>query len=257
MTGSRTPRLAARAAAFLGAFLGAVLAFGSTPRAQPLVADLSKHLIAIGSGFTGTEVLLYGAIEGKGDVVVVVRGPEERMVVRRKERIAGIWINRKNVVFDRVPAFYAIAASRSLDRIAPAPLRELHHLGIETLDFATQASVPPGVVKTFRKALLRNLVRDGLYAAKPGKVGFVGSRLFRARIMFPANVPTGTYSAQVFLIRDGAVISAESTPLFISKIGFQADVNFLAHNQPAIYGMVAIAIALIAGWSAAVAFRKV
>ena len=256
MIRSRTPRLAARAFAFLGAAFGAALIGGSSPRAQPLVADLSRHLIAIGSGFTGTEVLLYGAIEGEGDVVVVVRGPEERVVVRRKERIAGIWVNRKSVVFDRVPAFFAIAASRPLDRVAPAPLRELHHLGIETLDFVVAAALPPDDVKTFREALLRNRVRDGFYAAKPGKVGFVGSRLFRTRILFPANVPTGTYSAQVFLIRDGDVISAESTPLFISKIGFQADVNFLAHNQPAVYGLIAIAIALMAGWGAAAAFRK-
>ncbi len=245
-------RLAARAAALLGAMLFA----GGSARAQPLVADLSRHLIAIGSGFTGTEVLLYGAIEGDGDVVVVVRGPDERVVVRRKERIAGIWVNRKNVVFDRVPSFFAIAASRPLDRVAPEPLRKLHQLGIETLDFVAESALPPDEIAAFRKALLRNKVRDGFYAAKPGKVGFVGSRLFRTRILFPANVPTGTYSAQVFLIRDGEVISAESTPLFISKIGFQADVNFLAHNQPAIYGVIAIAIALVAGWGAAAAFRK-
>lgn len=245
-------RLAARAAAALG-LLGASI---PAAFAQPLVADLSDHLIAIGSGFTGTDVLLYGAIEGDGDVVVVVRGPEESVVVRRKERIAGIWVNRKSVTFDRVPAFYVVAASRPLDAIAPEPLRALYHIGIETLDLPAETAASPEDVKTFREALLRNRVRAGFYTASPGKVDFVGSRLFRTRILFPSNVPTGTYSAQVFLIRDGEVVSAESTPLFISKTGFQADVNFLAHTRPALYGLIAIAMALAAGWGAATAFRR-
>ncbi len=245
-------RLVLRAAAAVG-LLGASIPTGL---AQPLVADLSDHLIAIGSGFTGTDVLLYGAIEGDGDVVVVVRGPEESVVVRRKERIAGIWINRKSVTFERVPAFYVVAASRPLDEIAPQPLRALYHIGIESLDLPAEATAAPEDIEAFRKALLRNRVRAGFYTANPGKVDFVGSRLFRTRILFPSNVPTGTYSAQVYLIRDGQIVSAESTPLFISKTGFQADVNFLAHTQPVLYGLGAIAIALAAGWGAATAFRR-
>jgi len=46
---------------------------------------------------------VFGAVErpvadAKPDVVVVVRGPETDMRVRRKDRVAGIWINRNRVV---------------------------------------------------------------------------------------------------------------------------------------------------------------
>ncbi|MFQ5783519.1 MAG: TIGR02186 family protein [Alphaproteobacteria bacterium] len=222
----------------------------------PLVADLSSHLIAIDSGFTGADVLLYGAIDEKGDLLIVVRGPEERVVVRRKDRVAGIWMNRDKIEFDDVPAFYAIATNRPLDEVASPELLSLYQIGLESLGVTARDDRPPEEIASFREALFRNRIRNGLYAAEPGKVDFLGERLFRTKIVFPANVPTGTYQAQVFLIRDGAVVSAETTPLFISKSGFEAEINFFAHTRPALYGLAAIVTALIAGWIAAVVFRK-
>jgi hypothetical protein len=63
--------------------------------AQELIADISERRIDITTGFSGAEVLVFGAIEGEGDVVVVARGPSQNMVLRRKERQFGIWINGK------------------------------------------------------------------------------------------------------------------------------------------------------------------
>ena len=84
----------------------AILLGLSTPsasRAQALVADLSNHLVAITSGFNGAEILLFGAVEGPGDVVVTVRGPADDEVVRRKIRMAGLWVNGPEVAFQGVP----------------------------------------------------------------------------------------------------------------------------------------------------------
>ncbi len=226
-------------------------------RGEPLVADLSEHLIAIDSGFTGTEVLLYGAIEEKGDMVIVVRGPEERVVVRRKDRVAGVWMNRDSIEFEGVPAYYAIATSRPLEEIAQPAFLALHRIGLNTIDLTPIGERPPDEVAPFRSAIIRNRVKEGLYQAEPGKVGFLGDRLFRTRLQFPANVPTGTYRAEIFLIRDGEMVSAEITPLFIDKTGFQAEISYVAHTLPAYYGLAAIAIALAAGWAAAAVFRKV
>ncbi len=242
---------------FCTALVALTLAASAPSRAEPLVADLSSHLIAIDSGFIGTDVLLYGAIDGDGDVVVVVRGPMERIAVRRKDRVLGVWVNRDKMEFDGVPAFYAIASNRPLEEIAGGPLRALHRIGVDTLRPTPLTRRPAEEIAPFLEALLRNRIRDGLYTAEPGKVSFVGGRLFRTTLHFPANVPTGTYGAQVFLIRDGAVISAETTPLFVSKTGFQAEINYFARNEPAYYGLSAIILALAAGWAAAAVFRKV
>jgi uncharacterized protein (TIGR02186 family) len=224
--------------------------------AQPLLADLFKHRITIDSGFTGADVLLYGAIDGEGDVVIVVRGPEERVVVRRKDRVAGIWINVDDVEFTGVPAYYAVATSRPLADIVRASFRGLYQIGLPSLRLDTADARPAEEIATFREALIRNRVRDGLFAGEIGKIEFPGETLFRTLVHFPANVTEGTYSAQIFLIRDGVEVSSETIPLFVNKTGFQAEVNYWAHAQPAIYGLVAILLALVSGWVAAVAFRK-
>src|SRR3954469_6878606 len=94
----------------LGALLVlSLLCWGSAARAEGLVADLTSHLIAITTGFTGASVVLFGATDGPGDVIVAIRGPEREMTVRRKSRVAGIWVNTQEVTFGNLPSFYALA----------------------------------------------------------------------------------------------------------------------------------------------------
>lgn len=220
----------------------------------PLVADLSKHLVAITTGFSGTEVLLFGAVEGKGDVVVVVRGPARDEVVRRKARIGGIWMNQAQAAI-LAPSFYRVAASKPLSEIAPPEVLEAHQIGAEHLSLDVQ-DVDERQAGEFRAALVRLKQRKDLYGDKILPVSFLGNRLFRTEMHFPANVPVGTYSVEVYLLRDGEVVSAQTTPLIISKIGIGAEVYDFAHNRGPLYGIIAIGMAIGAGWLAATAFRK-
>jgi uncharacterized protein (TIGR02186 family) len=221
-----------------------------------LIADLSKHLVAITTGFTGADVLLFGTIDGEGDIAVVVRGPNEDVVVRRKQRMAGIWVNRRNLTFRRVPAFYAVATTREITDFAPDSVLSRHQIGAEHLRFDRPQRADDAEIREFREALLRNKRTAGLYPDGVGRVSVLGDRLFRTPVTFPANVPTGTYSVEVFLIRDGAVVGAQTTPLIVSKVGTEAEIFDFAHEQSALYGIVAIVIALVAGWLAGVIFRK-
>ena len=231
--------------------------FSGPAWAAPVVADLSKYVISIDSGFTGTDVLLYGAVEEEGDLVVVIRGPDERVSIRRKDRIAGIWMNQDEIEFQAAPSFYLVASNRPLDEIAQKNFRELHQIGLDALQLISNTARPEEEVTPFREALIRNRRREGLYSDSIDAMKFLSNRLFSTSVHFPANVPEGAYRAEVFLIRDGKVISAETTPLFVNKSGFLWQINFYAHSQPALYGIVAILLALFAGWIAGVVFRKV
>ncbi len=234
-----------------------VLTLSASGRADTLVADLSQHLVGITTGFAGAEVLLFGAVEGHGDVVVITRGPERPAVMHRKSRILGVWVNTASLTFDRVPSFYGIASSRPLEEIAPATVLARHEMGVEHLRLElARAKASPNVAAEWRDGLVRNFQRAGLYTTSVRNVTFLGNRLFRTRISLPANVPTGTYQVQVFLIVDGRVVSAQTTPLSVSKVGGEAVVFDFAYKQPAIYGLIAIALALMAGWLAHLAFRK-
>ncbi|HMB76749.1 MAG TPA: TIGR02186 family protein [Kiloniellaceae bacterium] len=235
----------------------AVLAASPLRAAEPLVADLSDHLVAITTGFSGADVLLFGATDQEGDVVVVVRGASRRVIMHRKSRVLGVWVNTASMTFDRVPSFYAVAASRPLDLIAGEQVLSRHELGLENVRLdLPRAKASPNVAKQWRDALLRNQAKANLYQTVIRPVSFLGNRLFRAEFHLPANVPTGAYQVQVYLLHDGRMISAQTTPLIVSKIGLQAEVYDFAQNQGALYGVIAILIALVAGWLGNVAFRR-
>jgi uncharacterized protein (TIGR02186 family) len=237
--------------------LALFLALHGTAGAQTLSADLSSHLIAITTGFTGTDVVLFGATDGGSDVIAVVRGPEQDIVVRRKSHVAGIWLNTREMSFKAVPSFYAVYSSRPLEEIAPPALRALHQIGLDNLRFgAGEGGRSPADQVEFRAALMDEQLRQGLYAREPGRINFLGDRLFRATIAFPANVPTGTYLVEAFLVRDKAVVNGQTTPLVVSQIGVDAEINEFAQRQALLYGVLAVAGAAMAGWLASLPFRN-
>lgn len=247
-----------RLAAFVGVLLlAAVAAMRPVPAAAaPLIADLSNYLVAITTGFTGTNVLMFGATDGPGDIVVTVRGPLTDVAVRRKERIAGIWINRESLEFGQVPSFYAMASSRPIGDMLDSGLMQRQQVGEANLALLLP-DAPTPEVEEFRRALVQVKQRQGLYVTEPGKVSFLGNQLFRTELRFPSNVPVGSYLVEVLLVRDGKVVSAQTTPLVISKIGLGATIFQFAHTQSLAYGVIAVLIALLAGWIAYLAFRRI
>jgi uncharacterized protein (TIGR02186 family) len=226
------------------------------PKDTPLVTDVSAHLISINSSFTGTELLIYGAVDQPGDVVVVVRGPAQPAVVRRKERVLGVWANRESVRFGKVPTYYAVASNQPLEQVtSPGVLGRLQ-LGMEYLRFEPEPGLGEEVVKEFRDALIQTRIRAGLFQDQPEPVVFLGPKLFRVSVDLPATVSVGTYLTEVYLFRDGQVISAQSSPLFVNKTGLEQELFELSRRRPALYGMLAIVLSLAAGWTANFVMRR-
>ncbi len=223
-----------------------------------LVADLSQRLIAITTAFVGTDVVLFGTSDGAHDIVVTVQGPRGSQNVRRKSRVAGIWINRERLAFDQVPSYYAVASSGPLDQIALPDVQARLEFGTDKLKLRPidAAGLDIGEIATFQDALVRNKQRQGLYSVKPAPVNFVGPRLFRATLHFPANVAPGIYQVQVFELKGGQVTDAQRSALVISKIGVEADVFDFAHQQSLLYGLMAVALSATLGWLAGVVFRR-
>lgn len=221
--------------------------------AKPLVADLSRHLIAIDSGFTGTDVLLFGARNDSGDVVVVIRGPLSNITIRKKERYGGVWVNRHSQEYASIPAYYYMVSTRPLSTINSASLLKALQIGPEQLLPLAQSADE----QAFHEAWLRNRAREGLYQVAEYPVAFMGETLFKTVIPFPQSIPRGSYTAEVYLVSDGQLIGMQSTPLVVDKQGMDATIFEIAHRLPTFYGIMCVFIALIAGWMAGIIFRKV
>ncbi len=230
--------------------------------AASLAADLSRSTVAITTGFTGSNVILFGAADGPGHIVIVVEGPPEDTIVRRKSRVSGIWINRHAVVFRNAPSFYAVAATDALKEIVSGRTARKFRIGAENLNLRpvdrNGLQVPEGEAARFREALIRNQRRSGLFRPQVARVAMpsTGVRLFRTEIFFPSNVPTGAYTVRFLLLQDGFVIQRFERKLLVSKEGLSARVFRFAHDHSVLYGILAIVLAVVAGWGASAAFGR-
>jgi uncharacterized protein (TIGR02186 family) len=236
----------------------AILPGSAEPRAQSLIADLSHHLIAITTAFVGTNVVLFGTAEGGGDIVVTVHGPRDEQIVRRKARVAGIWLNRDSLAFRDVPSYYAVASTGPLDKIARPDVLANHEIGTDhlRLEPVDAAGLTISEITAFQDALVRRKQDAGLYSRKPGQINFLGEELFRTTLVFPANVPPGIYQVQVFELIDGFATDAQRSTLVVSKVGLEADLYDFAQHRAPLYGLTAIVLAIVSGWLASVIFRR-
>jgi uncharacterized protein (TIGR02186 family) len=243
--------------------LALVCTAGAAASAKDIVADLVVHRIEITSGFSGAELTLFGAVDEKGDAVAVVRGPAApggglvggAVEVRQKTRNLGIWMTGPHVRFDNVPGFYAIAASRPLEEILTFDMLDRYQLGVNELKMPATAATAPNIAD-YTRALIRIRQHLGLYADKVGHISFIGDRLFRTSFAFPSTVPTGIYNVDVYLVRGGKIVDAQSFPLLVNRAGFSADIYNFAHRNGLAYGVIAVLTALLFGWIAHLAFRR-
>jgi uncharacterized protein (TIGR02186 family) len=235
---------------------------------ESVEADVSTRSVAVTSGFSGIEVIVFGTVNnsrqesaehGLYDVVVVVEGAPAPLVARRKSKIAGIWINTKSVRFASLPTFYGIVSTRPVEEIAsPAVLAE-HEIGFEHVRMKPaghKANVTPDELADFRAAVIRLKQRERLYARDEYGVIFIGRSLFRSSIDLPANVPVGQLTARVYLFRDGQLLSTYSARFSMAREGIERFLYDLAYRAPVVYGVFAVLVAAAAGLLASAVFRR-
>jgi len=231
---------------------------------ETVQSDISTREIAIQSNFTGIEILIFGSIDfsdsrtpgsGTYDVIAVVRGPDEPIVVRKKQRVAGIWVNGPGKTYDNVPGFYAVLSSRPFRAIASdETLKELG-IGLSELDFGRHIS-SESQEQAFRSAMIRLMEEKELFQEDDDGVTFIGRSLFRATVALPVNVPTGRYLVDVYLFRDGELASESQGTLEVTKAGIEAFLYTLAFQHPFVYGLLGVLIAVLMGLIGWYAFRR-
>jgi len=251
-----------RAGAFLLLLAAAPLATGA---AKPkLVPDVSENKIEIQYSFTGAELLLFGAILYPGgrvpteraDIVVVVKGPLQPLVVREKQKVAGIWMNVDSARFRSAPSFYAVASSRPLSQLVDERAAAIYELGLQNLQLSPGPGQSADVQRRFEAGFVDLMQRHALYVEDPQGVQIADGVLYRARVFIPARVPVGNYTAETFLIKDKRVIAGAVRDIRIEKKGFERFIAKAAVRWSLAYGLVAVGLSLLFGWAAAALFRR-
>jgi uncharacterized protein (TIGR02186 family) len=241
--------------------LAPLLAGASKP---VLVPDVSARQVEIQYSFSGAQLLLFGAIsypEGRtprqpADIAVVLRGPVQPILLREKQKIAGIWMNADSSRFRSAPSFYAVASSRPIHDLVDDRTASIYELGIHNLQLSPGGGSLPEKEQHFEAGLLDLRSRAGLYSENGHGVEITDGILYRAVITIPSQVPVGTYTAETFLIDRGHVIAAATRDIQINKSGFERSIALAARRDRFLYGLACVTLSLGLGWAAALAFRR-
>jgi uncharacterized protein (TIGR02186 family) len=234
---------------------------------RDLPAGVAEDRIQVSSDYRGSFITVFGVNpdrRGRGDIVVVLRGPNESTTLMRKRRGWGVWINGDAVRFRDAPAFFAVLSTRPLREIASP--QSIWQYQLDPAASAQLASAVPagGDPSAYRAALVRLRREQGLYQwystlpreDERGGLTIYQGGLFRAVVRLPANAPIDVYHADTYLFRDGRLISSQRIPITISRVGVERRIHDLATDWPWLYGMLTVLLALLAGWGAAVLFRR-
>ncbi|MFN7223316.1 MAG: TIGR02186 family protein [Paracoccaceae bacterium] len=229
---------------------------------EGIVAGLSQNRVSITADFEGSEILIYGAVrreapapKGALHVIITVEGPSTPITVRKKARRAGIWINADSVEIDSAPSFYAVATTGHLKDILSETENLRHQItiprAIRSVGISAQAQDAP----EFVQALIRVREAENRYRLNERSVQFTQATLFRSDVLLPANLTEGLYRVRIFLTRDGRVVDKIERQINVRKEGLERFLFNLSREQPLIYGLLSLLIAVVAGYAASAAFR--
>lgn len=223
---------------------------------RSLAVNLSADHVDISIGFNGADLTLFGVKNQPGQLAVVVRGPEQTTIVRRKSKALGVWMNTRSIEFLNVPVYYDFAVSVPERDLAPQEVLRKYDIGLDALDISVEKNEDVQVLDSFREALVRNRQAGGHFPLSPKPVTFISDDFFRVDFHVPADVPTGTYIVETILFQSGAVVERRETKLRVAQIGFSADMHNFAYSNGFFYGLLAVGLALISGASAHFFFRR-
>ncbi len=240
-----------------------ILITAAAAQAEKVVADLSLRDVEINANFDGSDILIYGAIKGAKedsglaplDVIIAISGPAGPVTVRKKDRRFGIWVNTESIEVDRAPSFYAVASTGKLEDTLSHNDDVRFQVSIPRAIYSVGAPAEIEDPASFSEALIRIRKGNNLYQQLDNTVQLFDQTLFSTTIDMPANLVEGTYPTRIFLTREGEVVARLATFIDVRKVGLERWIYDLAHNQPLIYGILSLVIAITAGWLASAFFR--
>ncbi|MBE0581801.1 TIGR02186 family protein [Devosia sp.] len=246
--------------------LAVLLGLVAPAHAERLVSLVSNDTVEITSSFDGERMNFFGTIipdagsdqkfvTGPFHVVVVVLGPTQNRVAWQKTNVLGVWLNTEQVEFLNFPSYFHVLSSARLTDITDVTtlttnliLPESHTLATSSDDWWKGA--------VFGRELVRLMTEQGLFGVQENGVNFPAENFYSARLTLPSNAPPGPYIALTYVFKNGEIIARKSEGFAVRKIGFERFLALSAVQQPLLYGVICVILALFTGWMGGVLFRR-
>ena len=225
---------------------------------ESVQADLFVHRDPVGSIYT--EIVIVGVVgnsrqtrpeDRRYDVAIVLEGMLTKVTVRRKSRVAGIWVNTVSIAFDSVPSYYTVITTRPLEEIADKTLLADNEIGFGQIRMRPSIEDADALDSSeYREAIVRLMRRNGLYAEETDGVRFDSGSIFRGAARLPVDADLGPLVARVYLFRESKLLSRYSSVIDPRSTGMLHLIRELASGAPLLYGLAIVLLAAIVAWIA-------
>lgn len=227
-----------------------LLSYTNKASARSIISGISTNEINIDTNFHGTEILLFGAKGDAGNIVVTVRGPKKSFLVTKKQKLFGIWYNGQRVKFKDSFSYYSLFSTFNDDKISNQLLSQLE-LGTDNLKFpSSNKEISIDQKNEFQSQLINKLEKNKLYTSGANRIEFLDETLFKVILQFPKNIARGVYTVEIYLISEDDLVSFQSIPIYVNQTGISATISDQSYQQPLLYGLLSVIMALVIGWLA-------
>lgn len=228
-----------------------------------LTADANHSLINIDFLYHGSTVSVRGEADSGVDLVVKITSPEAHQALKTKGKVGGVlWMNVGQLEFEHLPGYYALYATRDINRILDASEREKYGIGYDVL--GRKAEIRPLANEEDRAKWFSEFIKfkegSNLYAAPKNIVTTTGkdsaSASYFMKSDWPFQAPPGIYDVTVYAVKNGRVAEEAHSKVTVEQVGIVKTLSDMAKNNAAAYGGISIAAALLAGFGVGLIYRK-
>jgi uncharacterized protein (TIGR02186 family) len=241
--------------------LGLIALSSPTAAQQVLQTTITPQPITIDAVYNGSELRVAGQLPADCEAVVRIAGERGDLQVKQKGKVGGLlWMNLDTVTFENVPNVLLINTAREFSELlGPQPTTApAAKLGLPYLRQEARILPESGDKDALFNNLLKLKESEGLYGSSTNRLHYLRAndtqKSFEVLVPIPARFPPGKYRVEVYAVRQGDVIEQTSHPLEVKLVGFPAFLSSLAFQYGAVYGLCAVAIAVIAGLLTGVLF---
>ncbi len=231
----------------------------TTSLTHALTCKATPGKIPVTIGYHGTKVKVEGEGLTTSDVVVQISSTLGSEHLKYKGKAAGLfWMKLGNIIFEDVPKVYLIYSTKDVEKFLTKEECKRFSIGYEALEKKAK-------IKTNMKDFVRDkwmveffkfMEEENLYDEEVGRIHIdKTNHTYSVEIDWPFQAPPGQYNVEVFAVADGKVVDHASAHIQVEQVGMVEKLSHMAFEKPAIYGIIAIIVAIVAGFGVGMVFK--
>ena len=215
---------------------------------EPLVVAPQTSQVNITTDFAGSDLKAVGAMDGPGDLIIKVAGPQQEATLSRETKLGPFWVGGDTVKMAGAPSLLFLYATAPIASILSPAEQEKYGLLLEGVPVRIAPQLQAHAADDWRKAFFRVKERQGYYHEDDRAIRVFGNRLFIADMRLPGDLQVGTYTVETLLVKSGKVVGHNVGNFRVRLSGIERRVWNAAHDYPWSFGALFTLAAMVLGF---------